>query len=275
MSRFSRIGVCALLAGGLLIFPGLVFATELQIIYTNDQPAGGFAVSPLWAGIQDGTYQTFSPGSTASLAVENVAELANTSTITSAFTGNGPQTTIGGAPIGPGSSATATINVTDPSSTRYLDFLSMVVPSNDFFIGNSNPAALPLFDGSGNFTGTQTIQIYGSGAYDAGTEVDNINYGAAFIVGDNITDHIAANGTIQPIFGGSTDFSSYLSSIDGKATPYGYSISHVISSGDLIATIQVTAVPEPSSFVLLGVGVLLAVGVAAIRARRSATACLK
>ena len=232
-------------------------------------------MSPLWAGIQDGTYETFSVGSSASLAVENVAELANTSTITAAFTGNGPQATIGGAPIGPGGSATGTINVTSPSSTRYLDFLSMVVPSNDFFIGNSNPSALPLFDGSGNFTGTQTFQIYGSGAYDAGTEVDNINYGAAFIVGDNITDHVAANGTIQPIFGGSTDFSSYLSSIDGKLTPYGYNISHVISSGDLIAAIQVTAVPEPSSFVLLGVGVLLVVGLAATRAGRSATACFK
>jgi len=275
MSCFSRLGVRTLLAGGMLLFHCLVFAAELQVTYTNDQPAGGFAVSPLWAGVQDGTYQTFSPGSTASLAVENVAELADTSVITSVFTGKGPQATVGGAPIGPGGSATATINVPNPSSTRYLDFLSMVVPSNDFFIGNSNPSALPLFDASGNFTGTQTFQIYGSGAYDAGTEVDNINFGAAFIVGDNITDHVALNGTIQPIFGGSTDFTSYLNSIDGKATPYGYNISHVISSSDLIATIQVTAVPEPSSFVLAGVGVLLAGGVAAIRARHRPMACLK
>ncbi len=275
MRRFSRISMCALLAGGLVVCPGLGFATQLQITYTNDQPVGGFAVSPLWAGIQNGTYQTFSPSGTASLGVENVAELADTSAITAAFSGNGPQATIGGAPIGPGGSATAIVNVTNPSATRYLDFLSMVVPSNDFFIGNSNAAALPLFDVSGNFNGTQTIQIYGSGAFDAGTEVDNINFGAAFIVGDNITDHVAANGTIQPIFGGSTDFSSYLSSINGKATPYGYNISHIISSGDLIATIQVTAVPEPPSFLLLGAGLLLAGGVAAIRARRGAKVCLE
>ena len=57
------------------------------------------------------------------------------------------------------------------------------------------------------------------------------------------------------VFGGATDFSGYLGSINGKATPGGYDISHLISSGDLIATIQINSVPEPSAAILLGLGV--------------------
>ena len=163
----------------------------------------------------------------------------------------------------------AFVSVADPAVSQYLDFASMVVPSNDFFFANQDPKAYQLFDSAGNFTGPITINIYGSNVWDAGSEVDNINYGAAFIVGDNITDHVAANGLVSQVFGGPNDFSSYLNSINGKATPYGYDISHIITPDDLIATITVVqSVPEPSTFLMFGIG---AVGLV-ITARRKAFA---
>ena len=232
-------------------------ATELQITITNDQPANsGFGIAPLWVGLQNGAYTTFTSGGSASSAVETAAELGSSSGITSAFTGNGPETTVGGGRLAPGGTATALINVANPAATRYLDYLQMVVPSNDFFLGNANPAGVPLFDASGNFTGTQTIVLTGSNVWDAGTEVDNIAFGAADVVGDNATDHVAANGTVTPVFGGSINETAYLNSILGVTTADGYVVSHLISAGDPIETITITAVPEPSAVALLGGAVL-------------------
>jgi hypothetical protein len=231
-----------------------VFAGELKITVTNNQPAGGFAIAPVWVGIHDGTFSDFTNGFPASSAIESVAELGDTSGLTSVFAGHGAQTTVGGAPYLPGTSATSLLNVANPSLDRYLSFAAMVVPSNDFFMANAFPMAHPLFDSSGHFLGPVTIQIYGSDLWDAGTEVDNISFGAAFIAGDDATDHVAENGIVQSVFGGSVDNSAYLNSILGQATAGGYDISHLISANDLIATIRINSVPEPSAVVLLSLG---------------------
>ena len=253
-THISRAWSRALIAMIPVFCTASAFAADLKITVMSDQPAGGFAFSPVWFGAQDGTYQTFSPGTTVSPALQAVAELADTSLITAAFAGHGPQTTLGSAPYGPGSSASTILSVSDPAVSRYLDFAAMVVPSNDFFFANQDPKAYQLFDAAGHFTGPLTIKIYGRNVWDAGSEVNDITFGSAFIVGSNIHDHIAENGVITGVFGGSSDFSPYLGSIDGKATPYGYNISHLISQDDLIATITVESVPEPSTFLMFGVG---------------------
>lgn len=254
-----RIGLPRRSTGALVVIlpwlvPAYASGGELQITVTNNQPAGGFAISPVWIGVHDGTFKSFDPGAKASAALQAVAELADTSKITADFSGHGAQTTVGGMPYVPGASVTSTLNVADPTVDRYLSYAAMVVPSNDFFVGNADPTAFALFDATGHFLGPRTIQIFGVNVWDAGTEIDDIGFGAAFIVGDNIQDHVDANGTIMMVFGGGADFSGYLGSIDGKATPAGYDISHLISSGDLIATIQINSVPEPTAAVLFGLG---------------------
>jgi hypothetical protein len=246
-----------------------VGAETLRITVTNDQPAGGFAFSPVWFGLHDGTHPLFHAGDNLKgTPLQPIAELANTGPQTAAFAGIGPETTVGSQPYLPGASVTGLLNVADPSMTRFLNLASMVVPSNDFFFGNDaaqpialfNPAG-QLINAGGKVTSTRTLQIFGAGVWDAGTEVDNINFGAAFIVGDNITDHVDENSTAQLIFGGPTDFTSYLNSILGKATPAGYDISHLISAADPIATIQIAPTPEPSSLVLAVIGLAAVTGI--------------
>ena len=233
--------------------PTAASAAALQITLTNSQPDGGFAIAPTWFGLQDGTYQTFVDGGVASSAIQAAAELGDSSGLLATFAGHGDQTVVGSAPMGPGSSSMGILNVTDPMVNRFLSFASMVVPSNDFFMGNADPMAYEIFNSAGAFNGPLTINVYGSNVWDAGTEVNDVNFGAAFIVGDDAHDHVDQNGTIALVFGGPSQ-TDYLNSILGKSTPYGYDISHLISSNDLIATIQINSVPEPSSVVLLGAG---------------------
>ena len=48
----------------------------------------------------------------------------------------------------------------------------MVVPSNDAFVGNDDPLAIPLFDAFDNLI-AQTIIVTGDQVWDAGTEVND------------------------------------------------------------------------------------------------------
>jgi hypothetical protein len=256
----ARLGALAPILALALASPAS--ADLLNITVTNDQPGGGFALSQVWFGAQDGTFSTFtSGGAETGQPIESVAELGDPTALQAAFAGHGSQTVVGPTPITPGLSISNTLDVADPTTDRYLSFGAMVVPSNDFFMGNADPKAFALFDASGHFNGPLTINIYGGNVWDSGTEVDNINFGAAFIVGDDATDHVAENGTASLVFGGNNDLTSYLDSILGKATAGGYDISHLISPEDLVATITITAVPEPSS---LALGVMGAIGLLAV-----------
>ena len=247
-----------------LAFSATASADVIRITVTDSQPAGGFGISPVWFGLHDGTYQTFAPGASASAGVQSVAELGDASGLVSAFNGHGDQAVVGSAPLGPGGTASGVLDVADPSMNRFLNFAAMVVPSNDFFMANDDPQAFEIFDAAGHFLGPKTIMVFGRDVWDAGTEVNDIAFGAAFIVGDDATDHVAENGVVALVFGG-PDPSAYLDSILGQPTPYGYDISHLISSDDLIATFQIEAVPEPSSLFLLGAG---AAGVLVAEGRR-------
>ena len=66
---------------------------EIQITVTNDQTAGGFALAPVWFGVQNGSFNVFSQGGTASSQIATLAQFGNTAPLTSLFAGNGPQTT--------------------------------------------------------------------------------------------------------------------------------------------------------------------------------------
>lgn len=263
----SKLGIFASVLVTGIFTSGQVSASPYQFSVVNNQPSGGFAITPVWFGLSNGSFSAFSTGQNLTgTPYQAMAELGSASALTSAFNGVGPQITVGGAPLGPAgtghpSGAVGTLDIANPSANQFLNYASMVVPSNAFFFGNDSDHQVRLFnnagqliDAGGNVTLSRTIQIFGSQVWDAGTEVNNIDFGAAFIVGDNASDHVAASGTAQLVFGGVIDDSSYLSSINGKATPYGYNISHVITSSDLIATITISSVPEPSSISLAAIG---------------------
>jgi hypothetical protein len=155
----------------------------------NLSPDNGAFLTPLWFGFHDGTFDTYDRGRPVSPGLESLAEDGDTALISQEFdlAGFGTvQGTILGAdgtpgPIDPGETASFTVEL-DPSdpTSRFFNYASMLIPSNDFFIANGNEQAHPIFDEAGNFIGADFI-VLGSNVLDAGSEVnDEIPANTAF-----------------------------------------------------------------------------------------------
>ncbi|MEN0021316.1 MAG: spondin domain-containing protein, partial [Planctomycetota bacterium] len=121
-------------------------AQNIEVTFENLQAPGGLSFTPLWLGLGDGSFDVFTPGSSSETpafdGITQIAEVGDTAAITSRFDAEqaaGSQTTLlepNGPPVfSPGESATATLNSSDASIYRFLNFASMVVPSNDLFVG--------------------------------------------------------------------------------------------------------------------------------------------
>ena len=164
--------------------------------------------------------------------------------------------TAAGGPFGSGDSATFQVTL-DATDNRYLSFATMVIPSNDTFIGNDN--SFELFDAMGNFIPLARTYT-GAMTYDAGTELNDAMTGPAFVVGQVGTDGGVEGGVIML----QTDLTA-LDEFIGVGLPVGGTLGSALSSSNLFR-ISVTAVPEPSMVgSLLGFAVL---GFAIRRRRR-------
>jgi len=254
--------VCAV-ALALVAIP-VVEAAEVSVTVTNNQPAGGFSFTPLWVGFHDGLFDGFDAGSPASAALEAVAELGDATALSAAFAGSGVDDVVfspdGPPPFTPGQSNSLMLDIGDATMNRYFSFAAMLIPSNDLFLGNDGPMAYEVFDAAGNFQGPITIEVYSDDAWDAGTEVNDIADGSAFVMGQDATLGTPEDGVVTSLFD-VAGIDGYLASIVGVETPLG-PITDPLGAGELIATIQI--VPEPGTLAALGMGAVLT----AVRRRR-------
>ena len=116
----------------------------------------------------------------ASVGLERLAEDGNTADLTTDFeaaSGTSRSTVIAGTqlpgPVAPGETASTSLRL-DPMGTDngFLSWASMVIPSNDAFVANSDPMAHPLFDVNGDFVGVD-FTVAAASARDAGTEMND------------------------------------------------------------------------------------------------------
>ncbi len=240
--------------------------TLVRVTVTNLAEENSVSFAPLQLGFHNGVFDPFNEGEVAfntgdiaSAPIVTIAEGGSGSTWFPAFADADPTATLGSvtpAPLLPGQTTSMVFDV-DTAINQFFTFATMVVPSNDLFLGNDTP--IQLFDNNGNLLITEILQT-GNSIWDAGSEVA-IAENAAFLAIGNNDLRVDQNGTVEFDF---TELAVY----DGLETAAGYIFDSTLSGSDEIYRIQFAVVPEPSSLALAGMGVGLAVCYARRRLRR-------
>jgi hypothetical protein len=178
-----------------------------------------------------------------------------------AFAAADPTATLGtvvpnpAGPLTPGLTGSAIFTV-DPTINSFFTFASMVVPSNDYFIGNNSPTQYKLFDAMGDLAITSITQ-HGREIWDAGSEATDPANAAFLAIGNNDL-RTPQNGVV------SFDFAD-LSAFNGLTTAVGYAFNSQLTADTEVYRISFAVVPEPAT---LGLLVLGGLGMAAVARRR-------
>lgn len=224
----------------------------VRVTAQNVAPAAGIAFAPLHVGFGNGSFDAFDAGSAAGAAIVSVAEGGSGSAWQPAFAAAEPQAvrgTVGaGGPILAGVTRMLDFTV-DTMLNPFFSFASMVIPSNDHFIGNDNPQAYRIFDAAGHLLLSQISQL-ASQIWDAGSETTD-PLAAAFVGNNDL--RTAQNGVVSFNFSG-------LNAYNGLTTGAGYVFNNTLQAGTEVFRIgfEVLAVPEPSGLLLatLALGLL-------------------
>ncbi|MGD0961361.1 MAG: spondin domain-containing protein [Methylomonas sp.] len=215
-------------------------AEEVTINFANLAGADGVALSPVFIALTNSPSLEYTPGTAASSAIAQLAETGSGAGLMPEFAGiSGAQTaevvatTNNFTPPGiylPGGTGSITLNL-DPVKNEYLSFYTMVVPSNDRFIGGE----IQLFNSAGQFIGANAV-IDGSAIWDAGAVASQVA-GAVFIANDTGSNTPTPNGVITA----DDNYSVYNNSL----TPAGYSFTNLPGDNTPILGITAAVVPEP------------------------------
>ncbi len=227
---------------------------QLRVTVRNLAPTSSVSFAPLRVGFNNGTFDAFNNGQAATAPIISIAEGGSGSDWFPAFAAADPTATLGtvvGMPAGPllpGSTASLVFTV-DPSINRFFTFGSMVVPSNDHFIGNDDPMEYMLFNGAGQLN-ISTISQFGRDIWDNGSETED-PANAAFLVGGVNANRTPQNGVVNFNF-------DKLDTFNGLTTAAGYTFQRQFGANDEIYRISFEVVPAPGAATVLGMGSLLA-----------------
>jgi len=214
-------------------------ASLFELTITNNGPQ---PLSPLTWSAGNSNYDIFKFGTPASLGIKRIAEGGNGTILD----GNAAASSdvvahgiLGSSPLAPGNSRTVTFN-TD-SSHGIFSFAAMLGKTNDGFIGESaSSMGLNLFSGSTPLG--FSVNIYGTRAWDAGTELNTQNAADLGFLGGS---------------GNPADTNSFIRVHGGIVPGVGDSWAQQPAWTDQtnLATVTIRPVPEPATYAALGLGV--------------------
>lgn len=263
-------------------------ALSVRVTVENLQPSNGVAITPLWVGFHNGSFDSYNNGLTSQPGLERIAEDGDAMQIAADFnngftyvSGGVSQTVasgqagadrVGGVlaspsgppPLSPGESATQLFSIDIDGSNSYFSYASMVIPTNDFFIANGNPLAhdlMSLDDGEG----TISFLVGAPGTInDAGTEQEDFAFSAGnpLFPGRNLpagqggansgpadTSNLIANVAGDP-------FAGFLNAAGVDLS--GFNFNAPAAGG--IARVTITAVPEAATVALVAIGAAAVIG---------------
>jgi hypothetical protein len=218
----------------------------VTVTVTNLAPTNSVSFAPLHFGFNKGTFDAFNAGQTATAGIISVAEGGAGNIWQSDFAAADPTAargTVGGL-LQPGQTRSLQLMV-DGAVNPFFTFGAMVVPSNDFFIGNDSPTEYRLLDANGNLL-LSSISIDASEIWDAGSEA--FDPAAAAFVGNNSL-RTPQNGVVGFNF---AEFAGF----NGLTTGAGYVFNSQLTANTGIYRIDfaAAAVPEPGSLGLVAAG---------------------
>ena len=249
MSRLFCTGlVCGLASLGTLASNASAELMSVNVTIRNLAPTNSVSFAPLRLGFGNGTFDSFNNGQAAGAAITSIAEGGGGADWFPAFAAADPTSvrgSVGGALL-PGTTASNSFIVdTSSISNRFFTFGTMVIPSNDLFLGNDNPAGFQLFSNTGTLLVPTITQTAGQ-IWDNNSELA-IAANAAFLVGGTNANRVAENGVVA--------FDrSELAVYNGLVTAAGYTFDSTLLPNNATPIYQIdfsiSAVPEPTSMAL-------------------------
>lgn len=247
--RFQKLAAAAVV---LLAGASAVQAKQVQITVTSESlvPANSVSFAPLHVAFHNGMVDTFNLGEKAGPGITTIAELASGAMWHDEIAAQQADSVRGslGGLLMPGHSTMHTF-VIDTDKNQYFSFAGMVVPSNDFFIGNDYAKAYQVVDQMGHLQ-ISSFNIKASDIWDAGSEVFDPAT-AAFVVGGSAPLRNPQHSVVARNF-------AELAAFDGMQTAAGYQFHSGLTANQDIyrVSFQVAAVPEPETYALMGAGLM-------------------
>ena len=244
-----------LLAGAFLSLNATTQAASLNI--TVEAPSN-LGLAPALLAFHDGSTDFFDTGSPASAGLESLAEVGNTSVLQNSLgAGVDSITVANGGPFFPGNSNTVMFNISD--SNTMLSFAAMILPSNDWFIGNND--ALDISSLIGAPLGSSLVFEFGR-VYDAGTELEDFAFspGNGIIGIDTASD--PGGGTAQggniSLVSGADPFGGFANTSPGTFDSTVFDFNANGAGNTVLGRVTLTVVPEPSTLLVAYTGRLAA-----------------